>query len=193
MQTALAEARAAGPVGGAVPLAGSAWAEARPLVEAPAPVEASTRADLTGDGRDMLLRACSDGRLLALTVEGAPVFGTALGTTPSPATASGGLLVTDLDDDGTPEVVSGNETGFLVAYSLTGQRLRGRVTGAPVTDILNGAPIILGGLIVSGDDPSRLVLDGGRRRASPASRGPGPRSTGSRRSMQGGLWAVRPR
>jgi len=70
-----------------------------------------------------------------------------------------GLLVGDFDGDGTPEVISGNETGFLVAYSLTGQRLWKRLVGGPITGIIDAGALQPGGLIVLGDDPGLVVLD----------------------------------
>lgn len=352
-QAALAQARAVTPVSGAAPPEPSTWAETQPLVEAPAAVEASARADLTGDGADELLLARTDGRLVAMAADGAPLFDLTLGESPllcvwagelqgrttvlagardgmvyaceadgalrwsyrnrhwgygarpsvyslavgdlrgdgtaqlalgchggvtllaldgaepsfarftevyahvitpmDPVRLPGesrdwlavnssgggfklvdpvegvvvngwvsawggqayyqaehridgqqwfvqagflgvgvgrlnaeawragrrgyqdlwgelgwyfrtdgetrGLLVIDFDGDGTPEVISGNETGFLVAYSLTGQRLWKRLVGGPVTGVLDAGALAPGGLIVTGDDPGLVLLD----------------------------------
>lgn len=114
---------------------------------------------------------------------------------------SRGLLVTDHDGDGTPEVISGNETGFLVAYSLTGERLWKRLVGTPVTGILDAGELQPGGLIVTGDDPGVLVLD---RTLTEVGRWSPPDGTGVRAAWvegdrllalddRGQLWAITPR
>ncbi|HUS80539.1 MAG TPA: VCBS repeat-containing protein, partial [Armatimonadota bacterium] len=48
---------------------------------------------------------------------------------------TGACVVHDLDGDGVPEIITGNETGFLVAYDHHGERLWKRLLGTPVNDL----------------------------------------------------------
>ncbi len=66
-------------------------------------------------------------------------------------------LLTDVDGDGAPEILSGNETGFLVCYSLAGERLWSRLIGTPISDII----ALPGGRIaVAGRRPGLTVFGG---------------------------------
>ena len=89
-------------------------------------------------------------------------------------------LVADLDENGTPEILTGNETGFLVCYGLDGTGLWKRLVGTPVNALLLGD--VIGGpspeLIVAGSDPALTLYDVGGsllgrwhpRRADPITR-----------------------
>jgi len=68
-------------------------------------------------------------------------------------------LLTDLDGDGAPEIVSGNETGFLVCYSLAGERLWSHLIGTPISDII---ALPGGNIAVAGRKPGLTVLNGER-------------------------------
>ncbi|HCU36152.1 MAG TPA: hypothetical protein DGT21_12105 [Armatimonadetes bacterium] len=71
------------------------------------------------------------------------------------------VAVHDFDGDGIREILTGNETGFLVCYAHTGERLWKRLVGTPVNALLiadvtgDGRPE----LIVGGDDPGLTVYD----------------------------------
>ncbi len=68
-------------------------------------------------------------------------------------------LLADLDGDGAPEIVSGNETGFLVCYSLGGERLWSRLIGTPISDII---ALPDGKIAVAGRSPGLTVFDSER-------------------------------
>ena len=71
------------------------------------------------------------------------------------------VVVHDFDGDGVSEILTGNETGFLVCYSHTGERLWKRLVGTPVNALLvadvtgDGQPE----LVVAGDEPAVTVYD----------------------------------
>ncbi len=71
------------------------------------------------------------------------------------------VAVHDFDGDGIGEILTGNETGFLVCYSHTGERLWKRLVGTPVNALLvadvtaDGQPE----LIVAGDEPAIGIYD----------------------------------
>lgn len=65
------------------------------------------------------------------------------------------VLVDDWNGDGRPELLSGNETGFLVCYDLAGKRLWKRLIGTPVRGLARCGDRLL----VAGDEPALTVLD----------------------------------
>ena len=74
-------------------------------------------------------------------------------------------LVHDLDGDGTPEILTANETGFLVCYSLTGERLWTKLIGTEISDLLLADVLPADGteLVVAGQEPGITVLGADRR------------------------------
>jgi len=73
--------------------------------------------------------------------------------------------VHDLDGDGTPEILTANETGFLVCYSLTGERLWTKLIGTEISDLLLADVLPADGteLVVAGQEPGITVLGADRR------------------------------
>jgi hypothetical protein len=71
------------------------------------------------------------------------------------------LLPMDMNGDGTPELLTANETGFLVWYSLKGERLGKKLVDMQVQDMAlrdtnrDGQPE----LVLVGENPQLLVLD----------------------------------
>ncbi|MCD6360630.1 MAG: VCBS repeat-containing protein, partial [Armatimonadetes bacterium] len=69
-------------------------------------------------------------------------------------------LVADLDGDGTDEIITGNETGFLVAYDYRSQRLWKKLTGTPINDLAI-ADVTGDGreeLLIAGDAPGLTAM-----------------------------------
>ncbi len=98
------------------------------------------------------------------------------------------VLVHDLTGDGVPEILTANETGFLVCYSLTGERLWTKLIGTEISDLLRADVLASDGmeLVVAGREPGLTVLDGRRQellRWSPDDRA----SVSQVREVNGGL------
>jgi hypothetical protein len=72
-----------------------------------------------------------------------------------------GVLVHDVDGDGLPEVLTGNEAGFLVCYDHTGKLLWKRLVGTAINGLV---AVDLNGdgeaeVVVAGDRPGLRVFD----------------------------------
>lgn len=71
------------------------------------------------------------------------------------------VLVQDVNGDGRPEIVSGNETGFLVTYDLSGRRLMAKLAGTRPNQLLatdlngDGQTEIL----MAGEDPGLTIFN----------------------------------
>ncbi len=75
------------------------------------------------------------------------------------------VLVRDPDADGAPEIITGNETGFVVAYDHLGQRLWEKLIDTPVNAVAS-ADLTGDGqkeLVVAGDGPGLTLIDAERR------------------------------
>jgi hypothetical protein len=71
-------------------------------------------------------------------------------------------LVHDVDGDGQPEVLSGNETGFVVCYDLSGKQLWAKLVGTRPNQLL-AADVNGDGkteIVMAGEDPGLTVFDG---------------------------------
>ncbi len=75
------------------------------------------------------------------------------------------VLVHDFDGDGAPEILSANQTGFLVCYRLTGERLWTRLIGTAISDLLRAGILPDAGeeLVAAGQEPGITVLGEDRR------------------------------
>lgn len=75
-------------------------------------------------------------------------------------------LVDDFDGDGTPEILTANETGFLVCYALDGRRLWWELVGVSLNDLALAdlAPGDGSELVIAGRQPGITIMNRGRRR-----------------------------